>query len=160
MDLLDRLLDHDRWATNTLLDVSRGLTNAQLDQEFDVGHRTLRATFAHMIPNVGFWTGLMNGHPVAEEEAGGWSIEELIARHEHDYDAFARLARQLRDEERLVEIYVDHYEVRKSMAGTILMVVEHNEWHRGEASHILARLGLPEVPEVDLGVWDYYQLNT
>jgi uncharacterized damage-inducible protein DinB len=35
MDLLDRLLDHDRWATEQFLDVSRGLIDAQLDQPID-----------------------------------------------------------------------------------------------------------------------------
>ncbi len=54
MDLLDRLLDHDRWATDQLLNVSRGLTDAQLDEELDIGHRTLRATFEHMIFNLEF----------------------------------------------------------------------------------------------------------
>ncbi len=37
MDLLDRLLAHDHWATARLLDLSRGLTDAQLDQPFDIG---------------------------------------------------------------------------------------------------------------------------
>ena len=30
MDLLDRLLGHDDWATTQLLELSRGLTDAQL----------------------------------------------------------------------------------------------------------------------------------
>ena len=34
-ELLDRLLEHDHWATDQLLALSRGLTDAQLDQEFD-----------------------------------------------------------------------------------------------------------------------------
>ena len=59
MDLLDLLLDHDHWATARLLEVSGGLTDAQLDQEFDIGHRTLRATFGHMIFNVPFWTAFL-----------------------------------------------------------------------------------------------------
>jgi len=52
MDLLDRLLGHDQWATDQLLELSRNLTDEQLDQSFDIGHRTLRATFEHMIFNV------------------------------------------------------------------------------------------------------------
>ena len=46
MDLLDRLLGHDRWTTARLLNLSRGLTDVQLDQPFDVGHQSLRTTFA------------------------------------------------------------------------------------------------------------------
>ncbi len=64
MDLLDLLLDHDHWATARLLELSRGLTDAQLDREFDIGHRTLRATFEHMIFNVKSWTAIMAGQPV------------------------------------------------------------------------------------------------
>jgi hypothetical protein len=37
--------------------IGKDLTDAQLDQEFDIGHRTLRQTFDHMILNVDFWAG-------------------------------------------------------------------------------------------------------
>lgn len=158
MDLLDRLLEHDRWATDQLLDVSRGLTDAQLDREFDIGHRTLRETFAHMIFNYAFWTALMAGKP-AEERRGDASLAGLVEGHERDHAAFAALARQRRDEGRLDDIFIDHYDVRKSAGGTILMVVLHNTEHRTEVQHMLARLGVPDVPEVDLGLWDYEQLN-
>ena len=56
---------HDRWATTHLLELCRGLTDAQLDQQFDIGHRTLRATIDHQIPNLDFETGLMTGQLVA-----------------------------------------------------------------------------------------------
>jgi uncharacterized damage-inducible protein DinB len=158
MDLLDQLLAHDHWATNQLLEVSQGLTDAQLDQEFDIGHRTLRATFAHMIFNSAFWTALMTGQP-AVEPRGDASLTGLVETHERDHAAFADLARRLRDEQRLDDTFVDHYDVAKSFGATILMVVLHNTEHRTEAQHILARLGVPEVPEVDLGIWEYVRLG-
>src|SRR5688572_16657515 len=49
MDLLDRLLGHDHWTTARLLELSRDLTDAHLDQPIDIGHQTLRETFDHMI---------------------------------------------------------------------------------------------------------------
>ena len=158
MDLLDRLLEHDHWATTQLLDLSRELTDAQLDQEFDIGHRSVRGTFEHMIVNVAFWTGLMTGQPV-DEEGDERSLAELIDRHERFYATFATLARRLRDEERLDDTFIDHYEARKSFGGTILHVVLHNAEHRTEAVHILTRLGVPGPPEVDHGLWDYESLN-
>lgn len=158
MDLLDRLLGHDEWATTTLLDLSRGLTDEQLDQPFDIGHRTLRATFGHIISNVGFWTALMAGQPV-DAERDAWPLTELIELHERLYAAFAALARQLCDEQRLDDRFLDHYAVRKSFGGTILPVVLHNAEHRTEAVHILTRLGVPDLPEVDHGLWDYHQEN-
>ena len=165
MDLLDLLLDHDHWATARLLEVSGGLTDAKLDQPFDIGHRTLRATFAHMIFNVPFWTACLAGQPAdggysADAQPDDRSLAALIDHHERAYAAFADVARRLRDEQRLDDTYVDHYDVRKSFGGTILMVVAHNTEHRSEALHILARLGVPDLPEVDLGVWDYLLHNT
>ena len=160
MDLLDLLLDHDRWATSRLLEASGNLTDAQLDRPFDIGHRTLRATFGHTIFNVPFWTAFLAGHPAeggysADAQPDDRSPAALSDDHERTYAAFASVARRLRDERRLGETFVDHHAVRKSFGGTILMVVEHNAEHRTEALHILARLGVPDLPEVDLGVWDY-----
>jgi carboxymethylenebutenolidase len=80
MDLLDRLLEHDHWATSQLLDLSRGLTDAQLDQSFDIGHRTLRATFDHVILNVEFWTAVMAGQPI-EYARDASSVAALIDDH-------------------------------------------------------------------------------
>ena len=159
MDLLDRLLEHDQWATAQLLDLSRNLTDAQLDQEFDIGHRTLRDTFEHVIFNIAFWTALMTEQPV-DEQRDDRSVTALIDRHERSYAAFASLARQFRDEQRLEDTYIDHYDARKSFGGTILHVVLHNAEHRTEALHILERLKVPDLPEVDHGLWDYELLNT
>ena len=154
MDLLDRLLEHDRWATDQLLDLSRGLTDAQLDQELDIGHRTVRATFEHMIFNVAFWTGLMVGQPV-DAQGDDHSLAALIDRHERSFAAFATLARQVRDDQRLDDTFVDHFDTHMTFGGAILHVVLHNAEHRSEALHILERLGVPDLPEVDHGLWDF-----
>jgi uncharacterized damage-inducible protein DinB len=160
MDLLDRMLEHDRWATSTMLDVSRDLSDEQLDRSYDIGLGSLRATFGHIIVNVDFWTRLMTGDPIEYEELTRASIANLIQHHDRTYAAFAALARRLRDEQCLDDIFLDHYEVNKSFGGTILHVVLHNAEHRTEAVHILQRLGLPNVPEVDHGLWDYEMHNT
>ncbi len=100
MDLLDRLLEHDCWATTQLLELCRGLTDAQLDQEFDIGHGSARTTFEHIIVNIAFWTRLMTGQPL-DEERDQRSLAALFDRHERSYATFASLARRLRDEQRL-----------------------------------------------------------
>ena len=38
MDLLDLLVDHDRWATARLLEASGGLSGARWERAFDAGH--------------------------------------------------------------------------------------------------------------------------
>ena len=154
MDLLDRMLGHDHWATTQLLDLSRGLTDAQLDQPFDIGHRTLRATFDHMIFNVEFWTAVMAGQPV-DAQRDDRSLAALVDHHERSYAAFATFARRMRDEQRLDDTFVDHFGGPMTFGGTILHVVLHNAEHRTEALHILERLGVPDLPEVDHGLWDF-----
>ena len=153
MDLLDRLLEHDHWATARLLDVSRGLTDAQRDQAFDIGHRTVGATFEHMIVAVEFWTAVMAGQPAAARRDDR-SLAALIDRHERSYAALAAFARRARDELRMDDTFVDHYGGRMTFGGAVIHVVLHNAEHRTEALHILERLGVPDLPEVDHGLWD------
>jgi uncharacterized damage-inducible protein DinB len=154
MDLLDRLLEHDRWATARLLALSRDLTDARLDAPFELGHRTPRATLEHIVYYAGSWTALMAGQPVGDRRAAD-PVAALIERHERSHAAFAALARRVRDEGRLEETFVDHFGERMTFGGAILHVVLHNAEHRVEAVHMLARLGLPEPPEVDHGLWDH-----
>jgi uncharacterized damage-inducible protein DinB len=156
MDLLDRLLEHDRWATTQLLELCRGLTDEQLDRQFDIGHRTLRATLDHQIPNLDVWTALMTSRP-PQERQGPSSLETLIVDHERFHAAFADVARRARDEGRLEETFLEHHGLPMTYGGTILMVILHNEAHRSEVVHIFARLGVPELAEVEVdhGLWDF-----
>jgi uncharacterized damage-inducible protein DinB len=148
MDLLDRLLGHDRWATNQFLEMCRELTDAQLDQPFDIGHATLRETLEHMNFAVGLWTALMTGHPALPERGVHRPLAEMIECHEQSYDAFATFARRARDERLLNDTFVDHHNNWQSVGSTLLQVTHHNAQHRGEVRHILERLGVP-------GMWDY-----
>lgn len=154
MDLLDRLLGHDHWATTQLFGVAGGLTDAQLDEPFDVGHRTLRATFEHMIFNIEVWTGGMAGQP---PDAGrdDRSLTALIDRYERAFAGFAALSRRIRDEGRFDDTYTDHFGEQMGCGGAILHVILHNEGHRVEILHILQRLGLSDLPEIDHALWDF-----
>lgn len=154
MDLLERMLGHDQWTTARFLELSQGLTDAQLDQPFDVGHRTLRATFGPMISAVGFWTAAMGGQPAAMREDER-PLAGLIDEHERSYAAFGALARRMQDEDRLDETFIDWYDWPKSVGGTILNVAMHNERHRGEVLHFLQRLGVVGLPDGDPQEWEY-----
>ena len=158
MDLLDRMLGNDQWATTQLLALSRELTDAQLDQEFDIGHRTLRETFDHMISVVDFWTGLMTGRPVPHDRTTQQydrSLPALIERHEQFSASFAEFARRAQAEQRLVDTFVDHYDYRQTVGSTIIQVMLHNALHRSEARHILVRLGVPVRGDYDPQEWEH-----
>jgi uncharacterized damage-inducible protein DinB len=154
MDLLDRLVEHDHWATTELLNLGRDLDDEQLDQSFDIGHRTARATFDHMIFNLGFWTALANGQPF-EGRQDDRSLTALADRHERYYATFADLARRKRDEQSLEETFTDHYDSPMTFGGAILHVILHNAEHRTEVLHIFERLGVQGLPEIDHALWDY-----
>jgi uncharacterized damage-inducible protein DinB len=155
VDLLERLLGHDQWTTARFLDLSRGLSEAQLDQPFDIGHRTLRATFAHMLDAFDFWIGVMTGQPV-DGQGDETSLVALTDRYQRSYTTFAAFARRIRDEQRLDDTFPDpdDDDVRLTFGSTIVHVILHSAQHRSEALHMLERLGVPSLPEGNPLEWE------
>src|SRR5215212_11945182 len=99
MDLLDRLLGHDRWTTTQLLERCRELRAEQWTQPFNLGHQTLAATFQHMIGNVCVWTDLMAARPVRPfSDEALVTADDLIVAWQSVYDDFAALAHAIRDQ--------------------------------------------------------------
>lgn len=154
MDLLDQLLEHDRWATTQMLESSRGLTDAQLDQEFDIGLRSLRATYDHVFFNIEFWTRVAKGEPTDGIERDKQSIAVLIERHNDTYDSFTTFVRRMRDEDRHDDTFVDHFGGNMTFGGMAMHLVLHNAEHRSEILHMLNRLDVPDLPEIDHALWD------
>ena len=157
LDLLDRLLEHDAWTTARVLELAGGLSDAQLDRDFDVGHRTVRETVRHVVRNVEAWTDLMAGRPVRERPAPTSTLAELRRRFEGAFAEFAGLARELRAAGRLDDAYVDVLDRpprRKSYGGTILHVLTHDHLHRAELLHMLQRLGVEGLIEGDVLSWE------
>ena len=158
MDLLDRLLDHDRWTTLQLLAVCRTLPPQILEATLDLGPGSVDATVRHMIANVQVWTDLMYGRPVRPTNAvASAGIEELPAVFDALYADFAELARRLRDDGRLDELYLDVLDnppTRKSFGGTIAHVITHNMHHRAEILNMLGWFDVPSLPEGDVLSWE------
>jgi uncharacterized damage-inducible protein DinB len=156
VDILDRLLGHDAWTTRQLLERSRALPDALLDQPFEFGRGGVRSTFLHMIGNEEVWTDLMLGRPV-RRDSQRVAVDELLARHDAAYTEFARLARELRDAGRLDELWLDVLDappMHKTYGGAITHVILHNMQHRGELLHMLTRLGLDDIIEGDALSWE------
>jgi uncharacterized damage-inducible protein DinB len=158
MDLLDRLLGHDRWTTAQLLERCRELQPEQWAEPFDLGHQTMAATFQHMIGNVRVWTDLMAARPVQQSsDEAPTTADDLIVQWQAVYDDFATLARGIADESRWDATYVDVLDNPprpKSFGGTIAHVITHNMQHRAEVIHMLTRLGLENVLEGDVLSWE------
>jgi uncharacterized damage-inducible protein DinB len=166
MDLLDRLLGHDAWTTTQVLAAAAHLTDAQLDQAFDVGHGSVRATLEHLIDNVETWTDLLAERPrrlTAQAAAprpstlAPPSVAALAQRYAAAAADFGQQARACRDANRLDATYMDvldHPPRAKSVGGTLLHVLTHNHQHRAELLHLLQRLGVPNLIEGDVLSWE------
>jgi uncharacterized damage-inducible protein DinB len=153
MHQMDRLLGHDRWMTLHLLDICAQLPAADLDREFDIGHRTLRRTFDHIWFAVDFWAILMDGGG-PRGEPGPAPLPEMRARYEAAYDHFERVARRIIAEERLDGTFRDHMGIPQGYGASILAPIMNAHWHRSEILHMLQRLGLPNLPQGGPRAWE------
>jgi uncharacterized damage-inducible protein DinB len=159
VDILDRLLGHDAWTTRRLLLRCRELTDEKLDRRFDIGDRSLRETFLHIIENMEIWTALMAERLVrkgAEQESIS-SVEELLDRLSLAAKDLADVSRRIRDDGRLDRMYVDTLDdppTMKPLGGTIVHVITHSMHHRAQVLYLMEQLGLTNLPEVDALGWE------
>ena len=152
---LDALLGHDRDMTIYLMSLSADLSDDELDRAFDIGHRTLRQTFDHMILATDSWTGQMLGSPVPWQPEPA-SIAAMRERHQAVYARFEATARAIAAEGRQDEVFLDAHGYPQTKGFTVLHVILHNHMHRGEILHMLQRLGVGDLPEGDPQEWAHY----
>lgn len=159
MDLLDRLLGHDVWTTRQLLQMCSRLSDEDLDREFDIGHRSLRATFAHIVRNVEAWARLMDGLPLEGRGAPPpkRSVAELIEQLDTAAAHLARVSRAVADRDAWDESWIDPAEeppCERSFGGTIAHVITHGMHHRAQLLYLMRMIGIENRPEGDVLSWE------
>lgn len=158
MDLLDRLLGHNSWTTRQLLLRSRGLSDGELDRAFDIGHRTLRATFQHIVRNMEVWTDLMAGGPLRTDPgAEGQTVSGLLGRLDSVSADLALLARNIARREGWDELWTDTLDDlprQKTYGAAIAHILTHSMHHRAQALYLLRQLGVRDLPEGDVFSWE------
>jgi len=154
VDQNERLLQHDRWMTNLMMDAAAKLDDAALDQEFEIGHRTVRQTLDHITVGIEFWTPLMVGEP-GPWEPNPTDVETMRARQSVAYDRFEAVARQVIADDRLDDVFTDPWEYSQSLGATILHVMLHSHVHRSELLHMFQRLGFSEFTQGDPQEWEH-----
>ena len=155
MDLLDRLLGHDAGTTKALLDRCSELSDEQLDREFDIGPRTVRATLVHIVRNVEVWTDLIAEQPI--RQSGGEAPDELSGRLARAAADLAVVARDVADRDAWDELWTDVLDVpitKKTYGGAIVHVATHGMHHRDQLLYMLRGLGLEGLPEGDALGWE------
>jgi uncharacterized damage-inducible protein DinB len=150
MDILDRLLAHNAWTTNKLIEQSHDLTDTQLDQEFDIGLKTVRATIDHIIESIEWWTDLMNGAPQRTHENLGedpMTLNGFAERLERVASQFAEVATRVQTEELLDETWQmrEDFPETYNYGTTIIHVLTHSAHHRAQLMYMLKSLGVPDV---------------
>jgi uncharacterized damage-inducible protein DinB len=158
MDVLDRLLGHDAWTTRQLLLRCRELSDEQMDRRFDIGDRSLRETFRHVIENMEVWTDLIAGRPVRSLPGGPYPVEGLLERLSSAAKELADVSRRVRDEGRLDQMVTDAGEepaVARPLGGMIVHVITHSMHHRAQMLYLMEQLGLRDLPEGDALEWEH-----
>ena len=155
MNLLDRLLGHDASTTRQLLLLCQRLSDEELDREFDIAHRTVRATFEHIIRNVEVWSDLMSGRRVRTNR--GDSVSTLIARLDQAAADLAAVSRAVAERDGWDERWIDTLDnppTEKTYGGSIAHVITHGMHHRAQLLYMLRRLGVEDLPEGDVLSWE------
>ncbi len=160
MDIVDCLLGHDAWTTRQVLLRCHELTDEQLDRPFDIGLGALRPTLVHIVWNMQAWTDVLAGRPVrvapGSPTDAAW-VSSLMERLDTATVDLAAVARRIRDEGRLDEIWQDGTGGPPAVGtrgGVIVHVATHGMHHRAEALHMLARLGVADLIEGDALSWE------
>ena len=158
MDLLDRLLGHDAWTTRQLLERCRTLTDEQLDRDHDIGHRTVRATFSHLIRNMEVWSHLIASVPIPNHPLGENSISALTTRLEVAAGRLASAAREIARRNAWDEKWLDPLDsAEKTYGGCIAHILTHSMHHRAQLLYLLRCVGLKDLPEGDVLSWENRQ---
>jgi len=144
MDMTERLLRHDAWTTRQFLHRSLELCDEQLDREFDIGHRSLRRTFVHIIANMECWCDLMAGQPqrTHSSPAGRAAISDLIARLDVVAAELLVLGRRVVEAKREDDFFVDYLDKparRKPFGAGLLHVATHGMHHRAQCLYSQSR---------------------
>lgn len=155
MDLLDRLIGHDAWTTRQLLEICAKLTEAELDREFDIGLRTLRATLDHIIHNTEVWSALIAHEKVGrnhDKSVAGMLSRLNVATARFTVAARDIATRQAWDEEWLD--YLDDPPVQKTYGATVAHIITHSMHHRAQVLYLLRLTGVSNLPEGDVFSWE------
>jgi len=138
-----------------LLDRCRELSDEQLDREFDIGPRSVRATLIHIVRNVEVWTDLIAGQPI--RQAGDDALDELSGRLARAATELALVAGDVADRGAWDELWTDVLDepaTQKTYGGAIVHVATHGMHHRAQLLYMLRRLGLEGLPEGDALGWE------
>ncbi|MGD9688511.1 MAG: DinB family protein [Phycisphaerales bacterium] len=154
-DVLIKLqIDHNAWAIARIIRTARALPAAGLEQDFGIGPGPLRETIAHMIGAMFIFAANFDGGTMAlpaEFETRSRTLDGLTSLLD---EASVRLSRAMLP---FVQKADATTQVRWPTAarGTlpaffaIAQVFDHGAHHRAQCKHMLKKLGVTALPDLD-----------
>ena len=158
MDLLDRLIGHDRWTTERLLGYCQAMSPEEWGRNFRIGNGSLRATFEHVLLARKSWVDLMTGTPgtwMQDEPLPPQPYDELNERNRASSERLDVFARDMTAQGRLDDLFTDTWGVEHSFGATILQVILHAHAHRAEILAMLEASGIENLPDGDPQEWEW-----
>jgi uncharacterized damage-inducible protein DinB len=162
MTIVDRLLEHNTFATGVLIERCRSLSVEQFTRQFAIGPGSLHDTLRHVVGAMYRWSDRIADRPFQsklETPDRTWTCDELLtalaAASTDLNDAVARVVKEDRLDE-LMELTVPGYsEVFRFTRGTaIVHIATHGVHHRAQALNMLRQLGETDLPDVDAIEWE------
>jgi AraC family transcriptional regulator len=164
MDLSDRLIDHDAWLTRRMLEKAATLTDAQLDAPlavpahplpFESTEGTLREALNRLVFTKETWLASVRQQAGPENEDK--SVAGLLKRFDAAFIEFAELARQVRDENRWDEAFVDALcepPETFTYGGMLAHVITFTAFRRSMALKLFELLGVGDLGYGDPIEWE------
>lgn len=155
MTILDRLLAHDAWTTRQLLLRCQELSEEQMSRSFDIGDRTLRETFEHLIACMESHTDLMRGINEYKTYRDDESVDGMLSRLTIVAKEFAEIALKVEREGRADEFCINaEGERRATFGGVIAHLITHSMHHRAQIMYMMEQLGVQNILEGDTLGWE------
>jgi len=162
MDILDRLIAHNEWATRELIERCGKLSSEEYHREMEIGLCTLHKTCAHIVGVMFVW-----GNMIATDSPGEVrdlskvcaGPEELLQELSKAHSCLTDAASGVRSENRLDEILEQVHprtkmRYRCTRGSMITHVLTHGMHHRAQVLQMLRQLGETELPDVDVLEWE------
>ena len=157
-DPLRILLSHDRWATETLLDVCNGLPDDHFHRRFDIGPGSLHDTVTHMIGAIRTWTQTLAGGalgPRLEDDGQRRTPAELRSLFDGTWREFSAQVERGRLDETVTRRLRSGRTVQLTRGAVITHVATHGTHHRAQCLNMLRHLGVNPLPPSSVTEWTW-----
>ncbi len=158
MDLLDRLLGHDAWTTQQLLEHAADIPPDAWRRTFEMGPGSLQETFVHTIGATHRWADrIADRIPGEVSIVDDPSAEDLLHPAKHAAELLAEASRLIQDEGRLDEmmsVVANEKRWHFSRGSAIVHVVTHAMHHRAQIFNMMRHVGAAPSIDGDTLEWE------